>query len=98
MSRGIVWGIAAGSLVIAAYLYWVNQGKPSYAAVGDCVTTPRAGQVARIGCGDAGALKVLAKFPGDDSNRCDAVSSTARVFVEYPKGASAFVLCVGNAK
>src|SRR5262249_12744944 len=98
MSRKVVWGIVAGALVIAGYLYWVNQGKSHYASVGDCVTTQNAGQLVHVACGGAGALRVLAKFTGDDSNQCDAVNGTTRAFVEYPKGAAAFVLCAGATK
>jgi len=98
MSRKVVWGIVAGALVVAGYLYWVNQGKQHYAAVGDCVSTPKSGQLVHVDCGSPGALKVLAKFDGDDSNRCDGVSGTTRAFVEYPKGAGSFVLCAGSPK
>jgi hypothetical protein len=98
MSRKVVWGIVAGALVLAGYLYWVNQGKSHYAAVGDCVATPKSGQLVKVSCGSGGALRVLAKFSGDDSNRCDSVAGTTQAFVEYPKGAAAFVLCAAAAK
>ncbi|MBS2964794.1 hypothetical protein KGA66_17175 [Actinocrinis puniceicyclus] len=98
MSRKVVWGIVAGALLAAGYLYWVNEGRGHYAAVGDCVTSPRAGELVHVSCGSTGALQVLAKFSGDDSNRCDAVNGTTRAFVEYPRGAAAFVLCAGSAK
>jgi hypothetical protein len=97
MSRKVVWGIVAGALVVAGYLYWVNQGRSHYAAVGDCVSTPAAGQLVHVDCGAAGALKVLAKFSGDDSNQCDSVTGTTRAFIEYPKGAASFVLCTAAA-
>jgi hypothetical protein len=95
MSRNVVWGFIAGALVVAGYLYWVRQGNPHYAAVGDCVSTPKTGQLVHSACDSPGALKVLAKFGGDDSNACDKVSGTTRAFVEYPSGASSFVLCAG---
>lgn len=98
MSRKVVWGIVAGALLVAGYLYWVNQGNSHYAAVGDCVATPKSGQLVHVACGSSGALRVLAKFSGDDSNQCDAVNGTTQAFVEYPKGAPAFVLCAGSAK
>ena len=98
MSRKVVWGIVAAAVAIVGYLYWVDQGKQQYAAVGDCVATPKAGQLIHVSCGSAGALKVLAKFAGDDSNRCDTVSGTTQAFVEYPKGAASFVLCAGSPK
>jgi hypothetical protein len=98
MSRKVVWGIVAGVLAIAGYLYWVDQGKSHYAAVGDCVSTPTSAQLVHVSCDSSGALRVLAKFSGDDSNQCDAVSGTTQAFVEYPKGASAFVLCAGSVK
>lgn len=98
MSRKVVWAIVAGALVIAGYLYWVNQGKSHYASVGDCVAIPKAGQLVHVSCDGAGALRVLAKFAGDDSNQCDAVSGTTHAFVEYPKGTAAFVLCTEAAK
>lgn len=96
MSRRIAGGIAAGALVVAGYLIWVDQGHTRYAAVGDCVSTPAAGRLVHAGCAGAGVLKVLAKFPGDDANRCDSVPGTTRAFVEYPKGSGAFVLCAGR--
>ena len=98
MSRKVVWGIVAGVLAVAGYLYWVNQGKSHYAAVGDCVSTPTSSQLVHVSCGSAGALRVLAKFSGDDSNQCDAVNGTTRAFIEYPKGAASFVLCTAAAK
>jgi hypothetical protein len=98
MSRKVVWGIVAGALVVAGYLYWVNQGKSHYAAVGDCVATPTSGQLVHVSCDSGGALRVLAKYSGDDSNRCDSVNGTTQAFVEYPKGAASFVLCTAAAK
>ncbi len=95
MSRKLLWGIVAGVLLVAGYLYWVNQGRSHYAAVGDCVSSPKSGQLVHVSCGSAGALQVLAKFSGDDSNQCDTVGGTTQSFVEYPKGAAAFVLCTG---
>jgi hypothetical protein len=97
MSRKVVWGIVAGALLVAGYLYWVNQGKSHYAAVGDCVAPPASSRLVHEPCGSSGALRVLAKFSGDDSNQCDSVNGTTRAFVEYPKGAAAFVLCTGAA-
>lgn len=90
-------GVTAGVLLIAGYLFWVHQGVTHYAAVGDCVTSPKQGELVQVSCGSAGAMKVLAKFEGDDSNQCDAVAGTSRAFVEYPSGSTAFVLCVGAA-
>lgn len=92
-----VLGVAAGILLIAAYLFWVHQGETHYAAVGDCVSSPRHGELVQVSCGSAGAMKVLAKFDGDDSNQCDGVAGTAEAFVEYPSSSTAFVLCVGAA-
>ena len=97
MSRKQLWGIVAGVLLVAGYLYWVDQGRGHFAAVGDCVANPKSGQLVHVSCGSAGALRVLAKFSGDDSNQCDAVDGTTQAFVEYPKGAAAFVLCTGTA-
>ena len=97
MSRKVLWGIVAGALLVAGYLYWVNQGRSHYAAVGDCVASPKAGELVHVSCGSSGALRVLAKFSGDDSNQCDAVGGTTQAFVEYPKGAAAFVLCTATA-
>jgi hypothetical protein len=94
-----VWGIVVGALVIAGYLYWVDQGRGRFAGVGDCVSSPNTEQqLVHVACGDPGALRVLAKFPGDDSNHCDSVPGTTHAFVEYPKGAAGFVLCAGNAR
>jgi hypothetical protein len=98
MSRKVVWGVVAGALVIVGYLFWVDQGKQHYAAVGDCVSTPKSGELVHVSCDSPDALKVLAKFTGDDSNRCDNVSGTTHAFVEYPKGAASFVLCAGSPK
>lgn len=98
MSRKVLWGIVVGVLAVAGYLYWVNQGKSHYAAVGDCVTTQTAAQLVHVSCDSSGALRVLAKFDGDDSNQCDGVNGTTQAFVEYPKGAASFVLCAESAK
>lgn len=98
MSRKVLWGIVVGALAVAGYLYWVNQGKSHYAATGDCVATPKSGQLVHVSCDSSGALRVLAKFSGDDSNQCDAVSGTTQAFIEYPKGSAAFVLCAGAVK
>jgi len=97
MSRKALSGALAGVLVIAGYLLWVDQGRTHYAAVGSCVVSPKAGALSVVSCGSAGALKVLAKFPGDDANQCDPVMGTTRAFVEYPGNAPAFVLCAGDA-
>jgi hypothetical protein len=94
----VVWGIESGELLVIGYLFLVNEGKKHYAAVGDCVATPKSGELVHVACGAPGALKVLAKFTGDDSNRCDGVSGTTQAFVEYPKGEASFVLCAGAAK
>ncbi len=98
MSRKVLWGIVVGALVVAGYLYWVNQAKSHYATTGDCVATPKPGQLVHVPCDSSGALRVLARFPGDDSNQCDAVRGTTRAFIEYPKGEAAFVLCAGAVK
>ena len=98
MSGKVFAGVIIGALLIAGYFYWVEQGKPTYAAVGDCVASPAKGQLDQVGCSSSGALKVLAKFTGDDSNHCDTVAATTRAYVEYPAGQDAFVLCVGNPK
>jgi hypothetical protein len=97
MSRKVLWGVVAGALLVTGYLYWVNQGNSHYAAVGDCVAPPQSGRLVHVACDSSGALRVLAKFPGDDSNQCDSVNGTTRAFVEYPQGATAFVLCAGSA-
>jgi hypothetical protein len=97
MSGKVLAGVVIGALLIAGYFYWVEQGKQSYAAVGDCVSSPGQGRLVQVGCGSAGALKVLARFGGDDSNQCDAVAATTRAFVEYPTSQAAFVLCAGDA-
>jgi hypothetical protein len=93
-----VWGIVAGALVIAGYLFWVNQGKTHYAAVGDCVASPKSGQLVHVPCDSAGALRVLAEFSGEDSNQCDSVNGTTQAFIETPKGADSFVLCAATAR
>jgi hypothetical protein len=95
MSRKVVWAIVAGTLAIGGYLYWVDQGRSHYATVGDCVAVPKSGRLVHVSCDSGGALRVLAKFSGDDSNQCDGVAGTVRAFVEYPKGAASFVLCAG---
>jgi hypothetical protein len=102
MSRKVPWGrymlaTLIAVLVVAGYFAWVEQAKPHYAAVGDCVDSPKAGQLVHVSCSNAGALKVVAKFSGDDSNQCDSVPGTEQVFVEYPTSAPSFVLCAGSA-
>ena len=94
----VLVGVLAGALILGGYFYWVDQGKQSYAAVGDCVTSPSKGKLVQVACDSTGALKVLAKFSSDDSNQCDTVAATTRAFVEYPAGQSAFVLCAAAVK
>ncbi len=97
MSRRVLWGIVAAVAVVGGYLFWVAQGRSHYAAVGDCVSSPSSGKLVHVSCDSSGALRVLARFDGDDSNDCDAVDGTTRAFVEYPKNAASFVLCAGTA-
>jgi len=98
MSGKVLVGVLAAAVLVGGYLYWVDQGKQSYAAVGDCVSSPSQGKLLQVDCSSTGALKVLAKFGSDDSNQCDTVAATTRAFVEYPVGQAAFVLCTGQAK
>ena len=99
MSRKVLWGIVAGALLVAGYLYWVNAGKQTNLAVGDCVTVSSAGpdrhgQVLRV----AGVYKVLAKFEGSDSNQCDTVTGTVKSFVLDQPSTNGLVLCAGAVK
>jgi hypothetical protein len=102
MARKVRWGryvpvALALAAVAAGYMYWIDEAKPHYAAVGDCVDSPDSGRLVHVSCSSAGALRVVAKFPGHDSNKCDTVAGTREVFVEYPDSTTSFVLCAANA-
>jgi hypothetical protein len=99
MSRKLLWGIVAGALLVAGYLYWVNDGKQTNLAVGDCVTVSSASQIDTVKCSSsAGVYKVLAKFEGSDSNQCDTVAGTVKSFVLDQPSTNGLVLCAGAVK
>jgi hypothetical protein len=99
MSRKVLWGIVAGALLVAGYLYWVNDGKQTNLAVGDCVTVSSASQINTVKCSpSAGVYKVLAKFEGSDSNQCDTVAGTVKSFVLDQPSTNGLVLCAGAVK
>jgi hypothetical protein len=96
MSRKVLWGIVAGALLVAGYLFWVNSGKQTSLAVGDCVSVGSGSQLDTVRCSSAaGVYKVLAKFDGTDSNQCDAVSGTVKSFVLDQPSTNGLVLCAG---
>jgi hypothetical protein len=98
MSRKVLWGIVAGALLVAGYLYWVDSGKQTNLAVGDCVSVNSTNQITAVQCSDtAGVYKVLAKFEGTDSNQCDTVSGTEKSFVLNQPSTNGLVLCAGAA-
>jgi hypothetical protein len=97
MSRKVLWGIVAGALLVAGYLFWVNSGKQTSLAVGDCVSVGSGSQLDTVRCSSAaGVYKVLAKFDGTDSNQCDAVSGTVKSFVLDQPSTNGLVLCAGT--
>lgn len=101
MARKVRWGriipvALAVAAVAAGYMYWVDEAKPQYAAVGDCVDSPAQGRLVHVSCSSEGALRVVAKFPGHDSNKCNTVTGTREVFVEYPDATTSFVLCAAS--
>ena len=99
MSRKVLWGIVAGALLVAGYLYWVDDGKQTNLAVGDCVAAGSTNQIATVKCSQsAGVYKVLAKFEGSDSNQCDTVPGTVKSFVLDQPSTNGLVLCAGPAK
>ncbi|MBR7831672.1 hypothetical protein KDL01_00280 [Actinospica durhamensis] len=99
MSRKVLWGIVAGALVIAGYLYWVSDGKHTNLAVGDCVSVSGSGQLDVVDCGaGSGVYKIIAEYDGTDSNQCDAVTGTVKSFVISQSGSGGLVLCAGDAK
>ena len=99
MSRKVLWGIVAGALLVAGYLYWVNDGKQTNLAVGDCVAVSSGTQIDTVKCSaTAGVYKVLAKFQGTDSNQCDTVPGTVKSFVLDQPSTNGLVLCAGVAK
>ena len=96
MSRKVLWGIVAGALLVAGYLYWVDSGKQTTLAVGDCVSVGSASQLSTVRCTTAaGVYKVLAKFDGTDANQCDSVSGTVKSFVLNQPSTNGLVLCAG---
>jgi hypothetical protein len=99
MSRKVLWGIVAGALLVAGYLYWVGSAKPTNLAVGDCVSVAASGQLNSVKCAaDTGVYQVLAKFDGSDSNQCDTVSGTVKSFVLDQPSTGGLVVCAGKAK
>jgi len=99
MSRKLLWGIVAGALLVAGYLYWVDSGKQTNLAVGDCVSVSSSSQITPVQCSSAtGVYKVLAKFEGTDSNQCDTVTGTVKSFVLDQPSTNGLVLCAGAVK
>jgi hypothetical protein len=100
MSRKVLWGIVAGALLVAGYLYWVDSGKQTNLAVGDCVSVSSGSQITPVQCSPstAGVYKVLAKFEGTDSNQCDTVTGTVKSFVLDQPSTNGLVLCAGAVK
>ena len=99
MSRKVLWGIVAGALLVAGYLYWVDDGKQTNLAVGDCVAVSSANQIDAVKCSSAaGVYQVLAKFQGSDSNQCDTVAGTEKSFVLDQPSTNGLVLCAGAVK
>ena len=99
MSRKVLWGIVAGAVLVAGYLYWVDSGKQTNLAVGECVSVSTSGQLNAVQCSSAGGVyQVLAKFDGTDSNQCDNVSGTEKSFVLDQPSTGGLVLCAGAAK
>ena len=100
MSRKVLWGIVAGALLVAGYLYWVNDGKQTNLAVGDCVSVvgPQ-NQLDTVKCSaGAGVYQVLAKFAGTDSNQCATVPGTVKSFVLDQSSTDGLVLCAGSVQ
>lgn len=100
MSRKVLWGIVAGALLVAGYLYWVNSGKQTNLAVGDCVSVVGAQiQLDTVKCSaGTGVYQVLAKFTGTDSNQCAAVPGTVKSFILDQSSTGGLVLCAGAVK
>jgi hypothetical protein len=99
MSRKVLWGIVAGAVLVAGYLYWVDSAKQTNLAVGDCVAASSSGQLDTVKCAASGNVyQVLAKFDGTDSNQCDKVSGTTKSFVLDQPSTGGLVLCAGAAK
>lgn len=88
---------ALAAVLIGGYLLWVAQGRVDYAPVGACVAPPSAGVLRQESCDASGALRLLGKFPGDDSDQCLSVTGTTRVFVEHPTSSTSFILCAAPA-
>jgi hypothetical protein len=96
MSRKVLWGIVAGALLVAGYLYWVGSGKQTNLAVGECVSVSSKNQITAVQCSSAsGVYKVLAKFDGTDSNQCDSVTGTVKSFVLDQPSTNGLVVCAG---
>ena len=95
----MLWGIVAGALLVAGYLYWVDSGKQTSLAVGDCVSVGSGNPLTAVQCSSAaGVYKVLAKFEGTDSNQCDSVTGTVKSFVLDQPSTNGLVLCAGAVK
>jgi hypothetical protein len=99
MSRKVLWGIVAGALVVAGYLYWVGDGRHTDLAVGDCVSVGGGGRLDVVDCGaGSGVYKIIAEYDGTDSNQCDDVAGTVKSFVISQSGTGGLVLCAGRPK
>jgi hypothetical protein len=99
MSRKVLWGIVAGALLVVGYLYWINAGKQTSLAVGDCVSVGSSSQLDPVRCATGpGIYQVLAKFDGTDSNQCDSVAGTTKSFVLDQPSTGGLVLCTGAAR
>jgi hypothetical protein len=99
MSRKVLWGIVAGAVLVVGYLYWVDSGKQTNLAVGDCVTVGASGQLDTVKCATGpGVYQVLAKFDGSDSNQCDSVTGTTKSFILDQPSTGDLVLCAGAAR
>lgn len=96
----ILAGVGAVSAVTAAAL-WINLGGDSYPTSGECVAQTGPHTLTVVPCSPGAtpaAYRVLARFTGADTNRCDTVPGTARAFVEYPSDQSPFVLCASQVR
>jgi hypothetical protein len=99
MSRKVLWGIVAGAVLVVGYLYWIDSGKQTNLAVGECVSVGSSGQLDTVKCAaGVGVYRVLAKFDGTDSNQCDTVAGTTKSFVLDQPSTGDLVLCAGAAR
>jgi hypothetical protein len=84
-------------LLVAGAAVWVRLVGTSTPHAGSCLHRASGNQVTSSPCSsDRANLRVISRFDGVDTNRCDEVPGTTTAIVEYSHGNAPFVLCAGT--